>query len=204
MEPFHNSLHIITHFGDNGFLAAIVMASSLYLALARARKAALLMFAGPAAVAVVIVGLKLLFMGCNRQQTLAVYSPSGHAAMAAVVLGTLAVIVAKAQSGLRKLIPFLAGLPLIAGVASSRILLGMHSVKEVVIGLVLGGLAAIAGHLALKREEVEISRLGLLVVTVVVAGIAFFGVHVPVEDLIERVARLLHLDGQVCETLGKV
>ncbi len=204
MDTIKEAFDIITHFGDNGFLVAMIAVSSIYLLMNGARKTAAYVVIGPVCVAAAVLVLKLLFIGCSQQQAMAVYSPSGHAAMAAIVLGSLAVVASLPLSGLSRLVPFAAVLPLIAGVSISRVVLGMHSLKEVVMGLVLGAIFCAGGFFLVGRDMPAPPKPKVFYVLVLGAGVLFFGVHVPVEGLIENAAALLDIDRKVCVALDRV
>lgn len=84
--------------------------------------------------------------------------PSGHSAGSAAVFGALVLLAVSVLTGAgRRVLLVLAGGLLVAGVAASRVLLGVHYPSDVVGGVALGlawaGLAVLLARLALPRDD---------------------------------------------------
>src|ERR1700674_4533117 len=91
--------------------------------------------------AAVMFLLKLSFLACGNAWQAGILSPSGHASMSTAVYGALAIVSARqAPQWQQPLIIVLSGL-VIMGIALSRVVLGLHSPAEVLLGLAIGTLA---------------------------------------------------------------
>ncbi|NUB14957.1 phosphatase PAP2 family protein [Azospirillum brasilense] len=128
-------------------------------------------------------------------------SPSGHAALAAAVYGAVGVMAARSLDGWRRGVVVLGALGLVVGVAASRILLRYHSVTEVVVGLVLGGLAVAAFAQSFNRMTPSRLNLSPLVLALVVLfGVATYalGDRTNAEPMLKHFAYLLREESPVC------
>ncbi|MDX7950964.1 phosphatase PAP2 family protein [Lichenihabitans sp. Uapishka_5] len=114
-------------------------------------------------------------------------SPSGHTASAAAIYGgVLALLLRRAWPGVPLAVPCAAALAVLIG--TTRVLLGAHSVPEVVVGGIVGIVAAtvlvrLAGpvppNLKLRALPSAAAILGILLV--------FHGLHMPAEAAIRKV-----------------
>jgi membrane-associated phospholipid phosphatase len=69
------------------------------------------------------------------------HSPSGHTSLSTLVYGAMVLIAATESRGRERAIEITVGVCFILGIAVSRVVLGMHSVREVAIGLAIGATA---------------------------------------------------------------
>jgi hypothetical protein len=130
-----------------------------------------------------ILVLKLFFLGCTPLfGPMDIRSPSGHVAAATVVAGGLASLLLRQRKGILP-VALLAG----AVIGASRLILGNHSLPEVIVGAVVG----LAGAVALLHLSGPPPRLrpGRLVLIVVVVAAAFHGFHLRAEAAIHHSAR---------------
>lgn len=128
------------------------------------------------------LAFKLMFLACSPLfGPMDVHSPSGHVAAATVVAGGLAAMLTRRRTSILPA-AFLAAT--VIGV--SRLVLGMHSFPEVVVGAMIG----LAGAAALLRFAGQPPQLKLapLVAVIVVVAMLFHGLHLPAEAAIHHTA----------------
>lgn len=136
--------------------------------------------------------------------------PSGHAVTATIGYGILAYDVRVGPKWAR----YTAAAVVIAAVALSRVVLGVHFVRDIVAGVVVG-LAFLVAAIALTRHEPRLSFLlavGVSVVAVVVGGAApisvlFLGASVGAAlawELMDGVPRVESTRGRLALLLGGV
>ena len=131
-------LRLVTNFGDLDLLLplSVVVAFTLWRSESRAAAAA---FVGALVLCLATLAvLKLTLLSCGATWRLLVRSPSGHVGGSTIVYGTIALVLATHTP--RVLRPLWLGgwVALVALVATSRVVLHMHSEAEVVIGLAIG------------------------------------------------------------------
>jgi membrane protein DedA with SNARE-associated domain/membrane-associated phospholipid phosphatase len=132
----------LTMLGDGVVTACVAAVVVAYLFARRAWRRASGLLIAIAGAAVFVPLFKLLF---HRERPIDIYSgadalsfPSGHATLTTVLYGIIAVLVAHDRSPLTKAGVFSVAVPLIGGVAFSRIYLGAHWMSDVVGGLAFG------------------------------------------------------------------
>jgi membrane-associated phospholipid phosphatase len=172
----------LTDFADQAVLLPLVLAVAIVLAAQGWRRGALVWLIVVAATFAATVMFKLMFLACSPLfGPMDVHSPSGHVAAAAVVSGGLAAMLSRQRASI---LP--AALVAAAVIGASRLVLGMHSFPEVVVGALIG----LAGAAALLRFAGPPPRLRiapLIAVIAVVAGL-FHGLHLPAEAAIRHTA----------------
>ena len=175
-------MRYITDFADQAVIIPLVLATAIALALQGWRRGALLWLVIVAATFLAILALKVMFLACSPLfGPMDIHSPSGHVAAATVVAGGLAAMLSH-----RRISILPAALLAAIVIGMSRLLLGMHSFPEVVLGAVVG----LAGAVALLRFAGAPPRLKtapLIAVIVVIAAI-FHGMHLPAEAAIRHTA----------------
>jgi membrane-associated phospholipid phosphatase len=125
---------------------------------------------------------KVVFLACSPLfGPLDVHSPSGHVAAATVVSGGLAALLTR-----RRVSILPAALLAAAVIGVSRLVLGAHSLPEVVVGASIGlaGAAALM-HFAGRPPAL---KLAPLVAAIVVTAGLFHGLHLPAEAAIRNTA----------------
>jgi membrane-associated phospholipid phosphatase len=135
-------MHLISDLGDSAVLLPASLGLLAYLIGFGARADAL------AYAAALVTGLagaliaKLALAACGGGHPLfGVESPSGHAAFGAIFYGCLAVLFATGRPTVLRLALYVGALSLIALIGVSRVALEAHSVPEVVVGLLIGGVS---------------------------------------------------------------
>jgi len=183
-------LRYATGLGDSGLLVVISVVVAIYLSAMRQQRAAVILLVSVALCLVTMGLLKVVFIGCGHfLPSLEIRSPSGHAAMAMTVYGTLANIIARFYRGWRVTLAKVLALYLIAVIAVSRFLLEYHSIMEVVAGLVVG--VVLVGFSAFLLRGTQAGgdlRLRYFVGLILVAMLALYGTHVPGEVFIDKIA----------------
>jgi membrane-associated phospholipid phosphatase len=131
---------------------------------------------GIAVVAVATVILKWLFATSGGTTLwpdgaiISQYFPSGHAALATAVYGSLSVILAGASGGRWRYAPMVA-LALAVAIAASRVIARLHPIGDAFFGVMVGLLAPIATYLAVAREPRPFPAAGYIL-SVFVATLA--------------------------------
>jgi membrane-associated phospholipid phosphatase len=172
----------LTDFADQAVIIPLVLAVAVALAVQGWRRGAMVWLLVVAATFLATLTFKVMFLACSPLfGPIDVHSPSGHVAAATVVSGGLAAMFTRRRNSI---LPAAVLAALVIGV--SRLVLGMHSLPEVIVGAVIG----LAGAVALLRFAGPPPRLQiapLVLVVVVVAGL-FHGLHLPAEAAIRHTA----------------
>jgi membrane-associated phospholipid phosphatase len=179
----------LTDFADQAVLLPVVLAIGLTLLFQGWRRGAAVWAATIVATFATMLVLKLLFIPCGMED---LHTPSGHVAAATVVTGGLAAMLRR-RRGIVMPAALLAAL--VIGV--SRLVLGMHTWPEVVMGAVVG----LAGAVVLERlagpPPPELEARKVLMVAVSVA-VLFHGLHLPAEAEIRGTAWRLATLFDIC------
>jgi membrane-associated phospholipid phosphatase len=185
----------ITDFADQAVILPLVLAIAIALwAEGWWRGAAAWALAVAGTFAVMLV-LKLVFLACAHSLgTPDIHTPSGHVAAATVVAGGLAALL---LGRLATALPLAVLGATVIGV--SRMMLGVHSLPEVLLGALVGlvgttALLLLAGRLP---PSLNVRRIAVIAVAVVVV---FHGMHLPAEAHIRSTAfRVAKIFG-VCQS----
>jgi membrane-associated phospholipid phosphatase len=187
----------ITDFGDSAVglsLAALVLVALFASGWSRGAVAWACAIAGcGAAMAVFKVAFKAASAGCAPVvQAAPAFSPSGHAALSAVVYGGLAVLGGRQLPPLARVLIGLGTAIWIGLIAGSRVAVQAHTPIEVVTGLVVGlGAVALMIHM-LKQSAGPRLLLPQLAVASTAALLLTYGAHWQIEASLRIVADLLH------------
>src|SRR3984885_6968895 len=115
------------------------------------RPGAIAWVGGGAAPFAATLTFKLMFLACSPLfGPIDIHSPSGHVAAATVVSGGLAAMLTRRRASI---LPVAVLAAIVSG--GSRLVLGMHSLPEVVVGALIG----LAGAVALLRFSGPSPRL---------------------------------------------
>lgn len=139
-------LILMTDFGDAAILLPLAVLILIWLRLGGSRLAWAWTVTVGFCVALTAI-LKVFFNACPPAVDM--HSPSGHTALSILVYGTLALVTAMEWGGWWRVLAIVTGSSLILMIAASRLLLGVHSVAEVGLGIVIGSafLALFASNL---------------------------------------------------------
>jgi membrane-associated phospholipid phosphatase len=178
----------LTNFADQAVMLPVVLAIAILLTMQGWRRGALVWLGVVGGTFGLVLVLKLVFLACvPLTGPIDVHSPSGHVAAATVVCGGLAVLLTGWRASI---LPVALLAAVVIGV--SRVVLGMHSLPEVVLGGLVG-LAGAATLLALAGPPPTLRPARLFAVVVIVAAL-FHGMHLPAEAAIRHTAfRAAHL-----------
>jgi membrane-associated phospholipid phosphatase len=178
----------LTNFADQAVILPVVFAIAIVLAMQGWRRGALVWLGVVFITFGLMLVLKLGFLACAPLTgPIDIHSPSGHVAAATVVCGGLAALLTRRRTSI---LPVAMLAAVVIGV--SRLVLGMHSLPEVV----LGGLVGLAGATALLAlaGPTPALRPGRLLAVVVIVAALFHGMHLPAEAAIRHTAfRAAHL-----------
>jgi membrane-associated phospholipid phosphatase len=197
MSTFNLNWTSITDFGDSAVglpLAALVVVALLASGWSRGAIAWLL---SVAACGAVMAAFKVMFRAASGEcgavvQAVPVFSPSGHAALSAVVYGGLAVLGGRRVPALARAVIGLATAIWVGLIASSRVAVQAHTPIEVAAGLVVGlGAVALMIHM-LRQSDGPRALLPHLAAASILALVLMYGSHWPVEAQLRAVADLLH------------
>jgi membrane-associated phospholipid phosphatase len=192
-------MSFITDFADQAVILPLTAAIGLALLADGWRRGAAAWLLAVAGTFTIMLALKLLFMVCGHSfGTPYTHSPSGHVAAATVVAGGLAALLLGWRGTVLPLAALVAAL-----VGFSRIMLGAHSLKEVLLGALVGlagttALLLIAGRLPPK---LNVRRITVVAVAVVVV---FHGLHLPAEAHIRATAFRFAQIFAVCQSDGSL
>lgn len=181
----------MTSFADQGVVLPLVFAIACTLAALGWVRGALAWVLAVGATLALMLLLKLVAFACGPPD---LRSPSGHTAAAAVVLGGLAVVFARHQR-MRAVLLASGFAGVLIGI--SRLVLGVHTAPEVL----LGGAVGIGGAFALGRLAGPAPRglrLRWLAGVAIVVIVLFRGFHLDAEPRIHRVALRAARELQVC------
>ncbi len=209
-ETLTSATLFVTDFGDSGLLLVVAALVTLH-ALARGRRAT----AGRMLLAVLAAGMgmllmKLIFIGCSAAMGQeALRSPSGHAALSAAVYGTLAGLASRHLSTPWRVLVWAAALALIGSIAASRVVLGFHTISEVLLGVVWGIASAWLAWRVTRAPQGHRTPVHAapLVASLVFALVMLHGVRLPSEPLVQFLSYRLALhtpcDVQQAQRLGE-
>jgi len=184
-------VNFLTNFADEAVVLPLALAVGIALLVLGWRRGAVAWMAAVGGTLALILVLKLAGWACGPPLW---RTPSGHAAAAAVVCGGLALIVGRRDRPHRVLlIAVLAA----AVVGTSRLLLGAHSLPEVLVG----GAVGIAGASLLARlagPPPQGLRARWVAAVVVAVLVLFHGTRLPAEAHIGGLAFRLAHQFRVC------
>jgi len=195
----NDPLILITNLGDSGLLTVLAFLASLYLYFVKSHRATLALTCALLSCLAVMTLLKIGFQSCHSLVPgLDIVSPSGHAAMSAAIMGTLAAIFASHFDGWRKRAALLLALGLICAIAASRVVLGYHTPNEVLLGLFVGLTIAFTAYIFLKGAPKVPFKARYLAATCLVAVLLLYGSRTPAEGFIIHLARFLKVSFHFC------
>ncbi len=197
-------MHLISDLGDSAVLLPASLGLLAFL-IGFGSRADALAYAG-ALVAGLMAALlaKLALATCGGAHPFfGVESPSGHAAFGAIFYGCLAVLFATGRPFALRLALYGGALLLVALIGVSRVALEAHSVPEVVVGLVIGGLSVVLfSVLRVDPARLELSPRTVLLMSPLAALYALclllLADRWTAEPIIDAIARLIGLHLHLC------
>lgn len=188
-------MRFITDFADQAVILPLVFAIGIALLMQGWRRGAAAWVSAVMATFAVMVVLKLVFYACARSfGTTALHTPSGHVAAATIVTGGLAALLFH-RRGVGLSLAVLAAVV----IGLSRLLLGVHSLPEVVLGAMVGlvgawGLLLLAGR---PPQDLNVRRIAVIALVTVAV---FHGLHFPAEAHIRSTAFRMAKMLAVCQS----
>jgi membrane-associated phospholipid phosphatase len=179
-------IQFVTNFADQAVLLPLAIGIGFILVTSHWRRAALAWTIGIGGTYAIMLVLKLCFIACGNLLPGHIVSPSGHVAAATAVYGGLFALFARAVTGhSRWTLPATLGIATMIGF--TRLVLGAHTIPEVVIGAAIGICGAVASTTLIGQapRELRISWLAGLAVAIM---LAFHGFRMPAEAAIHQVA----------------
>jgi membrane-associated phospholipid phosphatase len=177
----------VTDFADQAVLLPLAIAITFVLAYAGWRRGAFAWVIAISGALGLMLALKLVFTACAQLLPgVPLHSPSGHAAAAGVVYGSLFALVARLLSGHSGWnLP--CAIIVVAVIGLSRLILGVHTLLEVGVGGFIGimgamAFARLAGPPPAGFRPSRAAAVALLVIVV------FHGARLPAEAAIRGVA----------------
>lgn len=193
-------LTFLTDMGDSLVLGAFSLTLAVYLLASGSRREAAAAVAGYGLPALIITSLKLAFYTCLVQVE-GIVSPSGHAALSTGFLGICGLMALKLCPHIwRSLVP-LALLAVIIGICVSRVVLGMHTLGDVLVGASVGlGSVILISQFILRRKVVVAAgngnalrekpvHLAYLLMAMVMVGFLSYGVNPPSDRFLREIAK---------------
>lgn len=141
----------VTNLGDSAILLPLSVGVFLWLLAFCSRQAAGAWAVAMLAAVVPIAILKFALQTCDSLDRLRLVTPSGHAAFGTAVYGAIAMLVARQKPGWTGLAVTVAAL-VIVGICVTRLLIGVHSQAEVLVGLAIGAGALLVFRHHLRRS----------------------------------------------------
>jgi membrane-associated phospholipid phosphatase len=179
----------ITDFGDSAVTVPLALLTLGFLVAAGDRRIALSWVLAIGGCAAAIGMLKLGFGACGQRIPLGhIVSPSGHTAMSRAIYGSLALLAgARLPPGRRRALHAAAALA-VMGIAMSRLVLREHDPAEIVLGGIVGAVAVMFFHRALRREKPPALRLGWLLACGAGLVAVMHGTRWMIEPVAQRLA----------------
>jgi membrane-associated phospholipid phosphatase len=175
-------VNYLTDFADQAVILPMVFAVAIVLAAQGWRNGALTWLVVVAGTFAATLAFKLVFLSCSPVfGPLDIHSPSGHVAAAAVVTGGLGAMLTHRRT---TILPAAVLAATVIGI--SRLVLGDHTLPEVLFGALIG----LTGAAALLRFAGPPPKLRLtpLVLIILVVATVFHGLHMPAEAAIRHTA----------------
>ena len=180
---------LLTDAGDSGLLLPLTLVSAAALWYLHSRRLAWLLLRSVLMAGVAIVVCKVVFLSCASHWQTAIHSPSGHACMSAVVYGSLGVVLCAGRTPLARVVITTAVIFVVGAIAISRVLLGVHTIAEVCIGLVIGILAQLLfAHSTARMEPVRFEAR-TFTLALAATWLITIGVRLPAESILRHLAR---------------
>jgi len=175
--------------GDADVLAPAVLVFGAWLWTVGVRRASRGFFVGLAAVAAVTLALKWAVASPGGPSLwpdgtlISQYFPSGHAALATAVYGSLSVVLAAAGGGLWRYAP-IGALLLAIAIAASRVLMRLHPLGDAFFGVVIGLASPVITYVGVLREGHPFPRAAWILLAFVAALVVGWLVPVPLHRFI--------------------
>ncbi len=125
-------------------------------------------------------------------------SPSGHASMSTLVYGSLALIVGAEVAPWQRLAIAALGAAAVIGIALSRVVLGAHSIMEVMFGLAIGGGALAFFAYSYLEARPRVRQIGPFIAGVAALMLILHGHPAHLEQVWRAIGAFLHNTAGLC------
>ena len=195
------NINTLTDFGDSAVTGTFALTTVIFLLVSKQKSAAKAM-AGAFLLTVFLIALGKITLYSRCHPQLAAFfdlrSPSGHSALSFAVYGTYAAIIASSQISWRKIVPYLFVAVLVLLIAASRVILGCHTVADVVVGSSIGlSVSFFMWFSFLRGRSIQCHRLSYTLAMLVMA-IMLNGLHFPAESIINYLSHLIQHHTRNC------
>ena len=197
--------HIVTFFsavGAQSLILPFVATVAITLWLGDARREAWIWLFATCSVLFTMLLLKLFFLPCGHLiPEWHLRSPSGHAASAFAIYGSFAVLEARLrQAPWQKMTILILGFLFATGIAISRVVIGAHTIEEVLLGALVGLAAPIVIFWKIKTPTryTLASPLLLALALPIVLPVLLNGRTLPIEDHILAIALTITQSLGIC------
>jgi len=200
----HHFISFVSDFGDTAVTLPFAAILALFLGGVQSPASSATALRSLALCLGAMVLLKVAFITCGRHWDIGLVSPSGHAAISLTVYGMAAMVLASWTAGWWRMSLAVAAAALVAAIAVSRVLLGVHTVTEVVVGLLVGAAALwvfAASYLWPAKPRPGRANLFFLGLALVVPLAALHGERLPAERWVRQAAVMLRTNVGVCRAL---
>lgn len=186
-------------FGDSTVAVGVLLTGTAFLAITRNLKAAAILFLAVVAAGGMIGTLKTLFIGCDLYLSdFDIRYPSGHAALSASGLGTVCVLIVSRLLGWKRVAVVIGFAVVEAVIATTLVVMGFHTLYEVILGLIIGGCAVAGAYVATRITAPAAINVKGFVLSLASVVIAIHVAQVPSRDLASILAVVMQNQTSVC------
>ena len=136
--------------------------------------------------------LKIFYNACPEILS---SNPSGHTGLSVLVYGAIALLVSVRNKKWQKIVLVSAGIALALGIAISRVLIGAHSIAEILIGIAIGAISLALFVFGFRRSVAAEFPSWFLVVPSLLVVLLLNGYHLQAEDIFQFLGIYLHKTG---------
>jgi len=181
----------VTDFGDSSVTLTIAAFLLIYLLAQERWRAAGAWVVAVAACGVGMALLKIAFRSCVHDLASAEFtSASGHAAMSATVYGGFAMLLTVRPVVWHRFAIGALAIGLVAAIAVSRVILGMHQRAEVIAGLLIGIASVLLFRRLRGRDQTPLPVLGPIAGALALIALTH-GERWPIEEYLTQLAALI-------------
>ncbi len=186
------TIYYLTNLGDLAVLLPLSVVVLVWLLLWPRWDAARWWFLSVAFCGVATAILKVFYNACPEILS---SNPSGHTGLSVLVYGAISLLVSARNKNWQKIVLVLAGVSLALGIAISRVLIGAHSIAEIVIGIAIGAISLAIFVFGFRRSVAAKFPSWFLVVPSVSVVLLLNGYHLQAEDIFQFLGIYLHKTG---------
>ncbi len=136
--------------------------------------------------------LKIFYNACPEILS---SNPSGHTGLSVLVYGAIFILISARNKNCQKIALIAVGIALAIGIAVSRVLIGAHSIPEIVIGMAVGALSLAIFVFGFRRSIPAALPSWILAVPAVLVILLLNGHQLQFEDIFHFLGIYLHKTG---------